>query len=52
MLRDWIVLVLCDWVVTKLKVRWLGFDAGFGPGSYAENVASFAIDEWNKRKAA
>jgi beta-lysine 5,6-aminomutase beta subunit len=30
----------------------LGYDAGFGPGSYAENVASFAIDEWIKRKAA
>ena len=30
----------------------LGYDAGFGPGSYAENVASFAIDEWAKRQAA
>jgi beta-lysine 5,6-aminomutase beta subunit len=28
----------------------LGYDAGFGPGSYAEDVASFAVNELIKRK--
>jgi beta-lysine 5,6-aminomutase beta subunit len=27
----------------------LGYDAGFGVGSYAEHVASFAIHEWTQR---
>ena len=29
--------------------RELGFDAGFGPGSYAEDVASYAMHEWLRR---
>ena len=27
----------------------LGYDAGFGTKSYAEDVASFAIHEWTAR---
>lgn len=30
----------------------LGYDAGFGTQTYAEDVASFAVLAWNKRKAA
>ena len=29
--------------------RELGYDAGFGSGSYAEDVASFALHEWLRR---
>jgi len=28
----------------------LGYDAGFGPGTYADDVASFVIQEMVKRK--
>ena len=51
-LRDQVILVVGGPRISHELAKELGFDAGFGPGSYAENVASFAIDEWNKRKAA
>jgi len=35
--------------ITHELARELGFDAGFGPGSYAEDVASFAMHEWLRR---
>lgn len=35
--------------VTHELARELGYDAGFGPGSYAEDVASFAMHEWLRR---
>ncbi|QWC00713.1 cobalamin-dependent protein [Mycoplasmatota bacterium] len=36
--------------ITHELAKELGYDAGFGPGSYAEDVASFAIEELIKRK--
>ncbi len=35
--------------ITHELARELGYDAGFGPGSYAEDVASFAMQEWLRR---
>ena len=51
-LRERVVLVVGGPRISHELAKELGYDAGFGPGSYAENVASFAIDEWIKRKAA
>lgn len=51
-LREKVILVVGGPRISHELAKELGFDAGFGPGSYAENVASFAIDEWIKRKAA
>mgnify|MGYP000927471464 CR=1 FL=1 len=51
-LRERVILVVGGPRISHELAKELGYDAGFGPGSYAENVASFAIDEWIKRKAA
>ena len=37
--------------ITQELARELGNDAGFGPGNYAEDVASFACHEWLRRHA-
>jgi len=37
--------------ITHELARELGYDAGFGPGNYAEDVASFAMHEWLRRHA-
>lgn len=50
-LRDKIILVVGGPRISHELAKELGYDAGFGPGSYAENVASFAIDEWVKRQS-
>ena len=36
-------------IANTKRAKELGYDAGFGVGCYAENVASFAIDEWARR---
>ena len=36
--------------LTVHKAKELGYDAGFGPGSFAEDVATFAITELINRK--
>ena len=41
-----------DSKVVLAKAKELGYDAGFGTGCYAENVASFAIEEWVRRQRA
>lgn len=51
-LRDKIILVVGGPRISHELAKELGYDAGFGPGSYAENVASFAVDEWLKRHPA
>ena len=54
-LRERVILVVGGPRISHELAKELGYDAGFGPGTYAENVASFAIDEWikrNDRKAA
>lgn len=51
-LRDQIILVVGGPRISHELAKELGYDAGFGPGSYAENVASFVVDEWLKRHPA
>jgi len=49
-LRDDIILIAGGARLSHELAKELGYDAGFGPGSYAEDVASFAIEELIKRK--
>ena len=51
-LRDKVILVVGGPRISHELAKELGYDAGFGSKSYAEDVASFAIHEWIKRKAA
>ena len=51
-LRDKIILVVGGPRISHELAKELGYDAGFGVKSYAEDVASFAIHEWINRKAA
>lgn len=37
--------------ITHELAKELGFDAGFGPGKYADDVATFAIEEMERRRA-
>ena len=48
-LRDQIILVVGGPRISHELAKELGYDAGFGTKSYAEDVASFAIHEWSKR---
>jgi len=45
-LRDRFLLICGGARITHELAKELGYDAGFGPGKYAEDVASFAVDEW------
>lgn len=49
-LRDRVILVAGGPRVTNDLAKELGYDAGFGPGKYAEHVASFFVDEFVRRK--
>ncbi len=49
-LRDKVILIAGGPRVTNELAKELGYDAGFGPGKYAEHVASFFVDEFLKRK--
>lgn len=51
-LRDQVILVVGGPRISHELAKELGYDAGFGAKSYAEDVASFAIHEWSKRHAA
>lgn len=37
--------------ITHELAKELGFDAGFGPGKYADDVATFAVEEMARRRA-
>jgi beta-lysine 5,6-aminomutase beta subunit len=50
-LRNQIILVVGGPRISHELAKELGYDAGFGPGCYAENVASFVIEEWARRHA-
>jgi beta-lysine 5,6-aminomutase beta subunit len=50
-LRDKVILIVGGPRISHELAKELGYDAGFGPGCYAENVASFAIEEWARRHA-
>jgi len=49
-LRDKIVLIAGGARITHELAKELGYDAGFGPGSFAEDVATFAITELINKK--
>jgi beta-lysine 5,6-aminomutase beta subunit len=49
-LRDKFILIAGGPRITNDLAKELGYDAGFGPGKYSEDVASFFIDEFIKRK--
>lgn len=51
-LRDQVILIVGGPRISHELAKELGYDAGFGSKTYAEDVASFAIHEWIKRKAA
>jgi beta-lysine 5,6-aminomutase beta subunit len=51
-LRDQVILIVGGPRISHELAKELGYDAGFGTKTYAEDVASFAIHEWIKRKAA
>ncbi len=51
-LRDKVILVVGGPRISHELAKELGYDAGFGSKTYAEDVASFAIHEWINRKAA
>lgn len=50
-LRERLILVVGGPRISHELAKELGYDAGFGPGCYAENVASFVIEEWARRHA-
>ncbi|MCC5912097.1 MAG: cobalamin-dependent protein [Clostridiaceae bacterium] len=49
-IRDKVVLVCGGPRLSHELAKELGYDAGFGSGSYAEDVASFVVEEMVKRK--
>ena len=51
-LRDQVILIVGGPRISHELAKELGYDAGFGTRTYAEDVASFAIHEWIKRNPA
>ncbi len=51
-LRDKVILIAGGARITHELAKELGYDAGFGPGKYAEDVASFAVLELLRRQKA
>jgi beta-lysine 5,6-aminomutase beta subunit len=49
-LRDKVVLICGGPRITHELAKELGYDAGFGPGKYADDVATFAVEEMVRRK--
>ncbi len=49
-IRDKVVLICGGPRLTHELAKELGYDAGFGPGKYADDVASFAVTEMVERK--
>ncbi|HEY3425178.1 MAG TPA: OAM dimerization domain-containing protein [Negativicutes bacterium] len=47
-LRDKLILVVGGPRITHELAKELGYDAGFGPNTYAEHVASFLVQEWQR----
>ena len=45
-LRDKLTLIVGGPRITHELAKELGYDAGFGPNTYAEHVASFLVQEW------
>jgi beta-lysine 5,6-aminomutase beta subunit len=51
-LRDKVILIVGGPRISHELAKELGYDAGFGSKTYAEDVASFAIHEWIHRSQA
>lgn len=49
-IRDRVILICGGSRITHELAKELGYDAGFGPGKYSEDVAAFAVTEIVKRK--
>jgi beta-lysine 5,6-aminomutase beta subunit len=49
-IRDKVILICGGARISNELAKELGFDAGFGPGTYANLVAAFSIKEFSKRK--
>jgi beta-lysine 5,6-aminomutase beta subunit len=49
-IREKVILICGGARITNELAKELGYDAGFGPGTYAEIVASFFINELENRK--
>lgn len=49
-IRDKVILICGGPRINNELAKELGYDAGFGPGTYAETVASFAVKELVNRK--
>lgn len=49
-IRDQVLLVVGGPRIDNKLAQELGYDAGFGPGTYAEDVASYLVQELMKRK--
>ena len=50
-LREKVILICGGPRISAELAKELGYDAGFGQGSYAEHVASFAVQEFARRKS-
>ncbi|MFX1321929.1 MAG: OAM dimerization domain-containing protein [Promethearchaeota archaeon] len=50
-IRDQIILICGGARISNELAKELGYDSGFGPGTYAEIVATFAIKELMRRKS-
>lgn len=51
-LRDKIILIAGGARITNELAKELGYDAGFGPGKYADDVATYVLEEIVERKKA
>ena len=51
-LRSRFVVICGGARITHELAKELGFDAGFGPGKYADDVATFAVEEMARRRDA
>jgi beta-lysine 5,6-aminomutase beta subunit len=49
-IRDDVILICGGPRISNELAKELGYDAGFGPGTYAENVATFFVKELKKRQ--
>ena len=48
-LRDKVILIAGGPRVNNELAKELGYDAGFGPGKYADDVATYAVEEFVAR---
>ncbi|HAQ60431.1 TPA: hypothetical protein DCR49_00265, partial [Candidatus Delongbacteria bacterium] len=48
-LREKVILIAGGPRISHELAKELGYDAGFGPGKYADDVASFAVTEIAKK---